>query len=70
MSDLRQAVDIRNTLSIEDGMKNGLLYESNTLNDLWPRQRVFPALWFQHEDAGIRPTVQAQEKIFAGDLHQ
>jgi hypothetical protein len=54
----QQLVDIWNTLSIEDVMKNEPLYQGNTLNDLWPRQRAFPPLRFQHEEAGITPTVQ------------
>jgi Tol biopolymer transport system component len=51
-------LDIRNTLSIEDVMKNGRLYEGNTLNELWPRQQALPPLWFQYEDIDIIPTVQ------------
>jgi hypothetical protein len=45
--------DIKNTLAIEDVMKNGRLYEGNTLNELWPRQQVLPPLWFQNENLGI-----------------
>jgi Tol biopolymer transport system component len=47
--------DIRNTLSIEDVMKNGRLYDANTLDEIWPRQRALPPLWFQTEDAGLAP---------------
>jgi Tol biopolymer transport system component len=47
--------DIRNTLSIEDVMKNGRLYDGNTLNEIWPRQLVLPPLWFQTENAGVTP---------------
>jgi Tol biopolymer transport system component/imidazolonepropionase-like amidohydrolase len=45
--------DIKNTLAIEDVMKNGRLYEGNTLNELWPRQQVLPPLWFQNENLDI-----------------
>jgi Tol biopolymer transport system component len=47
--------DIRNTLSIEDVMKNGRLYEGNTLNEIWPRQQLLPPLWFQTENDAIKP---------------
>jgi Tol biopolymer transport system component len=38
--------DIKNTLSIEQVMKNGRLYDGDTLDELWPRQRALPPLWF------------------------
>jgi len=41
--------DIRNTLSIESVMKNGRLYDGETLNEDWPRRRTAPMLWFQRE---------------------
>ncbi len=40
-------VDIRNTLSLAFVMKNGRLYDAGTLDELWPRQRTLPPLWFQ-----------------------
>jgi Tol biopolymer transport system component len=46
-------VDIKNTLSIENVMKNGRLYDAGTLNEVWPRQRSLPPLWFQTDDASI-----------------
>jgi len=42
--------DIRNTLSLEYVMKNGRLYEAATLNEVWPRQRPLPELWFEREN--------------------
>jgi len=36
--------NIRNTLSIHWVMKNGRLYEGDTLNEVWPRTRRGPAL--------------------------
>ena len=32
--------DIRNTNTITHVMKNGRLYEGDTLNEIWPRQRT------------------------------
>ncbi|MGH8178257.1 MAG: amidohydrolase family protein, partial [Steroidobacter sp.] len=41
--------DIRNTLSIEQVMKNGRLYDADTLDEVWPRQRPLPPLWFRDD---------------------
>lgn len=46
-SDPRQ--DLKNTADIHRVMANGRLYNDDTLEELWPRQRVLPKLWF-HED--------------------
>ena len=56
--DKNPLADIKNTLSIEDVMKNGRLYEGDTLNELWPRQQVLPPLWFQNEDLSITHETQ------------
>jgi Tol biopolymer transport system component len=48
--------DIHNTLSIQDVMKNGRLYDANTLNQLWPDQQPLPPLWFQTDNADLTPT--------------
>jgi imidazolonepropionase-like amidohydrolase len=40
---------IENTLSLEEVMKNGRLYNANTLAEQWPRQRAPAPLWFQTE---------------------
>lgn len=40
-------VDITNTLSIREVMKNGRLYDGNTLDEVWPRQRPLPTPWFR-----------------------
>ncbi|MCG8369771.1 MAG: amidohydrolase family protein, partial [Proteobacteria bacterium] len=37
--------DIANTQSIEFVMKNGRLYDADTLDEVWPRRRPLPALW-------------------------
>jgi Tol biopolymer transport system component len=34
--------DIRNSASLTHVMKNGRLYEADTLNEVWPRQRALP----------------------------
>jgi Tol biopolymer transport system component len=51
--------DIHNTNSIHYVMKNGRLYDGDTLDEVWPRQRKLPALlWREPEprtEAGIRP---------------
>jgi len=38
--------DIRNTASIRQVMKNGRLYEGDTLDESWPRKRALPSQWF------------------------
>jgi hypothetical protein len=48
-------LDIRNTLSIVSVMKNGRLYDGSTLNEIWPRQRVQPATWWQRENSAMEP---------------
>jgi Tol biopolymer transport system component/predicted amidohydrolase len=45
------SVDIRHSKSIDQVMKGGRLYDSDTLDELWPRSRVQPPSWF----AGERP---------------
>jgi Tol biopolymer transport system component len=40
-------LDISNTLSIKLVMKNGRLYQADTLNEIWPRESAFPTPWFQ-----------------------
>jgi imidazolonepropionase-like amidohydrolase len=41
--------DISNTLSVEQVMKNGRLYDAASLDELWPRQRPLPSLWFHYD---------------------
>lgn len=38
--------DIRNTDSVRLVMKNGVLYEGDTLRESWPGQRDLPPLWW------------------------
>ena len=39
--------DIRNTADIRYVMMNGRLYDGNTLNQIWPRERTMPTMWWQ-----------------------
>ncbi|HYW50014.1 MAG TPA: amidohydrolase family protein [Gemmatimonadaceae bacterium] len=43
--------DIRNTNTIRMVMKNGRLYEGNTLDEVWPRTRAMPKQWWMTNDA-------------------
>ncbi|MFU8813480.1 MAG: amidohydrolase family protein [Balneolaceae bacterium] len=46
--------NLRNTNSIESVMKNGRLYDGNTLNEEWPRTRPAGRFWFHEpEPAGL-----------------
>ncbi len=38
--------DVHNTEKIRYVMKNGRLYEGDTLNEIWPRSRALPAMWW------------------------
>jgi len=38
--------DIHNTNTVRYVMKNGRLYEGDTLNEVWPRQRTLPRMWW------------------------
>lgn len=37
--------DIRNARALSYVVKNGRMYEANTLDEVWPRQRKLPPLW-------------------------
>ena len=39
-------LDIANALSIREVMKNGRLYDGNTMDELWPTPRALPPRWF------------------------
>jgi hypothetical protein len=38
--------DLKNTTTIRYVMKNGRIYDANTLNEIWPRQRALPTQWW------------------------
>ncbi|MBK8249626.1 MAG: PD40 domain-containing protein [Gemmatimonadetes bacterium] len=42
--------NIRNTNAIRYVMKNGRLYDANTLAEVWPRQREMPRQWWMTND--------------------
>jgi Tol biopolymer transport system component len=44
--------DIRNTNSVRYVMRNGRLYEGDTLNEVWPRQRTLPMQHWQDNGLG------------------
>ena len=50
--------NIRNSNTIRYVMKNGRIYEGDTLNEIWPRQRAMVAQYWQgglpQTTAGIR----------------
>ncbi|MGE5800918.1 MAG: amidohydrolase family protein [Gemmatimonadota bacterium] len=48
--------DIHNTNSVRYVMKNGRLYEGETLNEVWPRQRTLPRMWWW----GTEPAARAE----------
>lgn len=43
--------DIKNTNTIRYVMKNGRVYDGNTLAEVWPRQRELPKQWWMTNDA-------------------
>lgn len=43
--------DIKNTNTIRYVMKNGRVYDGNTLAEVWPRQRPLPRQWWMTHDA-------------------
>ena len=48
--DRNPLVDIRNTNSIRYVMKNGRLYDGNTLDEVWPRVKPLPPQWWWREN--------------------
>ena len=42
--------DIRNTNTVRWVMKNGELFEGETLNQVWPEQKPLPPLWWWTAD--------------------
>jgi hypothetical protein len=46
--------DIKNTNTIRYVMKNGRLYDGNTLAEIWPRQKDVARLWWQEPDVATQ----------------
>ena len=51
--DKNPLADIRNTMSLHYVMKNGRLYDANTLDEVWPNQRTLPAQYHNPRPAGL-----------------
>lgn len=50
---------IANTLSTRQVMKNGRLYDAETLDEIWPHQRPLPPPWFRSDGA---PSARTQAR--------
>ena len=46
--DIHDVFDLADRVCV---MKNGRVYEGNTLNEIWPRQRAMPKQWWMTHDA-------------------
>jgi len=53
--------DLRHTTAIEYVMKNGRLYEGDTLDEVYPRSREMPSMWWQ-ESGGPGQAVPGVEE--------
>ncbi len=45
--------NLRNTVSLHYVMKNGRLYDANTLDEVWPTKRALPAQFRSAKPAGV-----------------
>jgi cytosine/adenosine deaminase-related metal-dependent hydrolase len=50
--------DIRNTNSVRLVMKNGRLYEAGTMDEVWPRQRPAPPMWWRSGERAATPVAK------------
>ena len=50
--------DIRNTNTIDRVMMNGRLYDGDTLDELWPRQRAAPDEWWRNGAPSVRAGIR------------
>ena len=53
--DRNPLVEIRNTQAIRYVMKNGVLYDDETLDEIWPTRRKLPAPWWSDQVRGDIP---------------
>ena len=53
--------DLRNSKAIEYVMKNGRLYDDETLNEVWPREQELGPLWFHQPKPENLPGVESRE---------
>lgn len=54
--------NLRNTKEIDYVMKNGRLYDDETLDELWPREQETGPLWFHHEQPNNLPGVEKPQE--------
>jgi Tol biopolymer transport system component len=59
--DRNPLADIRNTNSIRYVMKNGELYEGDTLNQIWPSQKKLPKFWWWEGGPEVKSEVRSQK---------
>ena len=52
--DRNPLTDIKNTNSVRFVMKNGRLYDGNTLDEVWPRAKALPTQWWWAEDPAVK----------------
>ena len=50
--------DLKNTNTIRYVMKNGRLYEGNSLNEIWPRQQALPDQPWRKLDPQVTTSVR------------
>ncbi len=55
--------DIRNTNSVRYVMKNGRLYDGDTLDEIWPRQRALPSYYWQQQAPAVTNGVSDDDAI-------
>ncbi len=55
--------DIRNTNTIRYVMKNGRLYEGDTLNEVWPRQKQLEGLWWWDREPATAAGIKKQRAV-------
>jgi hypothetical protein len=47
-------------------MKNGRLYEANTLDEMWPRQRKAGSFYWQQDEGGTSVKASSQSSTGTG----
>ena len=62
--------DIKNALSIREVMKNGRLYNADTLEEVWPRQRPLQPLWFWKKHRHTRARIHTESRLLPPTIVQ
>jgi Tol biopolymer transport system component len=57
--DKNPIADLHNTNTVRYVMKNGRLYDANTLDELWPRPKKLPTMWWWERDSAMEVPPQA-----------